>query len=215
MNKFSFFLLSLLLLSACSDSSSKLEVVSSDEIIEESSSLQESSSSSSLSSSLESDSSYSFIEESSEEKQSYYLEIVPSSIKVTKSGSLLTNYDFDVEDSLHRTFSFHGEEIKRGEGSNEGFIQCRANKEDGRSVSFIASKDKLYGDVSFIQADKGEYTGTPSFFMGEDLNNLSKIEPKIENVDSTIKYSFGIDGYFRFKNLSKYAIYFSLLSFDF
>ncbi len=210
MNKFLLFLPSLIILSACS-SSSKAEIISSEEINEESSSLQESSSSSFLESNFSSSSS----KESSEGKQSYYLEINPSSIEATKSGSLLTNYEFDIEDSLHRTFSFRGEEIKRGEGSNEGSIQCRANKEDGRSVSFIASKDKLYGKVFFVQMDKGEYTGTPSFFAGEDLNSLSLIEPKIENVDSTIKYSFEIDGYFRFENLSKYAIYFSLLSFSF
>lgn len=209
------FSLFLLTVSSCSTSfSSSLDDSSNASIAEESSSLSVSSDSSSLTNdSIESSS---IIEESkSNEKESSYLEIISSSIEPTLSGNLLTNYDFAVEDSLHRSFSFHAEEIKRGEGSHEGTIQSRANKDDGRAISSIVSKEKLYGNVTFIQRSNGQYNGTPSFYNGVDSNSFSKVEPKIENVDSNIKYTFEIDGYFKYENLSKNAIYFSLLSFSF
>lgn len=207
-----FLSLSSLLLAGCGTSSleepSTEESVSSSTAENENPSISDSSSSSSVSSYEELSSSSREIESSSKVNDSYYIEILPSSIEETKSQKYLVDYSFSVFDALDNEYEFFGTGIQRGGGSNENTIQCNGKDNGTNPIGTIYSKEPLKGTARIIQLDKGEYTGTPIFEVdGKEIQT----EPKIEDGKRT--YEFKIEGTFSFRVTPGLAIYLYSIAF--
>lgn len=186
------------------EESSAEESVSSSTIESKNPSIFESSSSSSVSS----EESSSEEETSSKVNDSYYIEILPSSIEETKSQKYLVDYSFSIFDALDNEYEFFATGIQRGGGSNANTIQCNGKDNGTNPIGVISSKEPLKGTARIIQLDKGEYTGTPIFEVdGKEIQT----EPKIE--DSKRTYEFKIEGTFSFRVTPGLAIYLYSIAF--
>ena len=131
---------------------------------------------------------------STSESDSYFIEILPTSIEATSSQQYLVDYNFSVFDALNKEYKFFGTGIQRGGGTHANTIQCSGKETATRPHGAISSLEPLKGTARITQLDKGEYTGTPIFEVGGAMIEIEPIK-----ADGKITYTFPIDGLFSFR----------------
>ena len=148
------------------------------------------------------------VSSSTSESDSYFIEILPTSIEATSSQQYLIDYNFSVFDALNKEYKFFGTGIQRGGGDHANTIQCSGKETATRPYGAISSLEPLKGTARITQLDTYEYTGTTIFEVGGVT-----VETEPTKADGKITYTFPVDGIFSFRVNPGYAVYLYSLEF--
>lgn len=81
-----------------------------------------------------------------------------------------------------------------------------------KGVSYFYNTNKVKGTLTLSLLDKGDYTGTPTLYVGEEVNPTTVSSLTKSIVDGKIVYTSEVDNYFSIKDESSFAIYFYSLT---
>lgn len=118
------------------------------------------------------------------------------------------NLDFDFEAA---GISYHGDYLQRGTGEYDGTIQMK--KEQSYFYNQVAVKGKLIISIK----DKGQYTGTPTLYVGNSANpeeEANKVAFSSRQESDAIIYEAEVNGFFRFADESARALYLNYAEID-
>lgn len=116
------------------------------------------------------------------------------------------NNEFDFE---HDGFSLFGDYMQRGNGDWANTIQMK------KGVSYFYNKTMATGTITLSVLDKGEYTGTPTIYVGDSENPSAAIDWESKKQESNaIIYQANFTNYFKISNESGYALYLNYIEIE-
>lgn len=119
-----------------------------------------------------------------------------------------SKYNNDFEFSQDG-FVLFGDFIQCGTGSYDKMIQMK------KEISYFYSRTKATGTITLSVLDKGECTGIPSIYSGENENPSTAIEWESKKQESNaIIYQASFNGYFKISDESSFALYLNYIQIE-
>ncbi len=140
----------------------------------------------------------------------------PSALADTAQSQYLNDYGFAITDTLGKEVNFYGDYIQRGKGEWDGLIQMK--KADG----VLECRTKGSGTLTFAvrkrivnySGEDHDFTGIPSLYLSNDLENWSLLEGNKEDGDTSLSYSYSFSSsYWKMTVGETYALYLQEASF--
>ena len=136
------------------------------------------------------------------EKKTY--SFTSENIPSTAQSKYNNEFEFEADG-----FTLFGDFIQRGTGSYDKTIQMK------KEVSYFYNKTKGNGTITLSVMDKGEYTGLPTIYCGDDENPSTAIEWENKKQESNaIIYQASFNNYFKISDESSYALYLNYIQIE-